>query len=179
MELKLQNSVIQIKYTSGGEYKFISSLKEYIGYYYNIGKKAYAGEKFDVRSPELIEISAITSLKDNPSIFSSSLSSPNILSIPFNFNNESELRYFTKKITQSDPIIIKEIDKNTFDQLKSNPLYQTVEIEFSLNLSEQQLDEIDKLMPGLRSFIEDDYNSLDTSGLDDRVVIVDGKIRIV
>jgi hypothetical protein len=179
MELNLQNNIIQIKYTSGGEYKFVGSSKEYVGYYYNIGKKTYAGERFDIRSPELIELSAAVSLKDNPSIFSSGLSSQKISSIPFVPNNRPMLRYFAKKITQSDSITIKEINKVTFDQLKSNPLYQTAEIEFSYNLSEQQLDEINKLMPGLGSFIEDDINSLNTSGDDSRVVIVNGQIRIV
>ena len=52
----LKNLIVTSKYTSGGEYMFKSTQKEYKGYYYELNGKIYAGKEFKTASYELLKI---------------------------------------------------------------------------------------------------------------------------
>jgi hypothetical protein len=53
-----KNKIIKSKYTSGKEYMFVSTYREYQGYYYESNGKIYAGETYDSAAPELIRINS-------------------------------------------------------------------------------------------------------------------------
>jgi len=168
------NSIVTGKYTIGKEYLLLDTHKEYQGYYYELGDKTFAGKKFDSNAPELIKIASnkVNSLLANSitsayaKVSNFILNNINIPSIPFaptskDFANGYVVRYFIKKIN-SNPIIIKEVNKETFDNTKSDSLYQTLEVNYNFNISETELDNLDKKMPGLKAYLSTD--TLPTSG---------------
>ena len=51
-----KNIIVESKYTSGNEYMFKSTQKEYKGYYYEMNGKIFAGREFKINSNELLKI---------------------------------------------------------------------------------------------------------------------------
>lgn len=166
MSLRIpKNKIVENKYTSGGEYIFADSYNNYQGYYYVTNGKIYAGKEFNVNNKEIIKINKEQNnkLKSNPFTYiygvisKTNIISNKIPSIPFNptnkdYENGFIMRYFVKKIN-SNPIEIKETDKNGFERIKSDPLYQNLEVKYKFNISDKELDELDKKMPGLKAFL--------------------------
>jgi hypothetical protein len=64
------------------------------------------------------------------------------------YSSLSNTRYFYKKVTSTNPIIIREIDQDTYDILKGNPLYITTFIgpNKTIEIAEKEL-------PGLTLFL--------------------------
>lgn len=160
-----KNKIVESKYTSGGEYIFAKTYEKYQGYYYETNGKTFAGKEFDINNKEIIKINKDTNnkLKTNPFTYVYGMLSNNKLinskfnSIPFSpsnkdYENGFVMRYFIKQVN-SNPIIIKETDKNGLEQQTNNPLYQTLEVKYKFNISDKELDEFDKKMPGLKAFL--------------------------
>jgi hypothetical protein len=170
--IKIPQNQIVFKYTSGGEYIIENSNINYQGYYYEINGKAYTGQKFNASgSQPLTKSTPGTNTSNNiPSIIKNNL--PNqlkVTSLPFAYNDHFisgpiTLRYFIKKIND---ILIKEVNKDDYQKSQTDPLYQIVEVKFSYDMSYTYLSNLDKQMPGIKDYIENDYANNPTSGPED------------
>lgn len=162
-----KNIIVTSKYTSGREYMVISTYKEYKGYYYELNNRIFAGKEFSINAPELqkIEVSKINPLLTKASTYVYGL----ISNIQFLSSKptskiynptEEELnrgfvtRYFSKKLNET-PIIIKEIDENSYKELQQNYIYQVILIKWS-TVSDNEIikTQADKEMPGIKAFLE-------------------------
>ena len=166
------NQVVESKYTTGGEFKEAISLKDYKGYYYELNSILYAGKTFDLNAPKLIPIQSRNTLYNKgkstaiysaiTGITSQQIQSPNITSIP---NGPSSIkgidsnvsRFYCRKRNQQ-PIIIKEINEDTYNQLKINPLYQVTTVLFipSPGYAQgipQNINEAESQLPGIKDFL--------------------------
>ena len=137
--------------------RFPDTKKPYIGSYTVInGSKYYNSKTYDENSKLLerytppINANAVASAGSIPTLAAVSLSG-NILSGNENSSlSSSSTRYFYKDLTSPNNLI-KEIDKKAYDQLagKLSNNYQVI----SYNKNTQTLEEVNKQMPGLASFL--------------------------
>lgn len=160
-----QNQAVTSKYTSGKEYMFNSTYREYIGYYYELNQKLFAGKEFSTSAPEIIKIdsSKVNKLLTNPSTYTYGkisgikMNDNNISTLPSSTDNiydkggEEFIRFFCQKENQT-PILIKEISEDTYKSLQNNPLYKTTYIG-NYNDSKHNIDDANKEMPGLKTFL--------------------------
>jgi hypothetical protein len=160
-----KNLIVESKYTIGNEYILLSSYQQYQGYYYEINGKYFAGKEFDQNAPELQKRSSpkSNSLLTLASTFLfGKLSGINVNSntIPTYVYQPTEedygqgysIRYFYKK-NNINPILIREINKETYDLLLNNPLYQVILIRWTIRPENVNIDEAEKQMPGLKAFL--------------------------
>jgi len=162
------NQIVANKYTSGKEYIYKTSYKEYIGYYYELNGKVFAGREFKYNAPILIKINSdsINLLKLNPKTQRYSAISnqqifkeDKIVSLPFNnltnlydrMSGDLFLNFFCKKI-ESNSISIKVINEDTYKKLSENNLYSVTYIG-EYNGIYQTIEEADKIMNGLSIFL--------------------------
>jgi len=160
--MRVPANLIKTNYTAGKEYMYLTSYKEYQGYYYEMNNKFWVGKTYNSNSKELvkIELKNINTLLAQASTYvyglvsgikSSQLSSPKFNSLPktdLDTDTEGDETYYTKKLNVN-PTIIKQINKETFDKLKQDPFYQVI----SLKPDRSNLNQADKQMPGLKSFL--------------------------
>jgi hypothetical protein len=159
------NIITENQYTAGKEYMYVSTYKEYIGYYYIINDKYFTGKTYNNNSSslELIKIKKenINLLLTQASTYIYGLisktkinnSSPSSIISTGNINGGT--RYFSKQVN-ANPILIREISKDTFQQFQNNPFYQTISIDFPEGGyfgNQKSLDEAEKTMPGIKTFI--------------------------
>jgi len=157
-----QNQIILGKYTSGKEYVMLSSHTPYQGYYYEISNKFFAGKEFNTKAPEIIRItsSKFNPLLENPNtaayakISKVRLDNQSPSSIIYQY--DSNARYFSYQIINK---IIKEINKETFDKFKSNPLYLTAMLSYTSGFNSKELDETEKQIPGIKVFVNTSYTN--------------------
>jgi hypothetical protein len=159
--IKVPKNKIEFKYTSGGEYIVKSTYQRYQGHYYELSGKVYAGKEFNVNAPLLVKVDSnevnrlITSPNQSTSLYGAisgmMLPLSSIVSIPF--TGKIGKRFFAKK---NDSNSIKEISEDTFNQIQSDPLYTTQQVDFRYDMSDKELDYFDKNMPGLKTYLEDD-----------------------
>jgi len=153
-------------YTIGGKFIYKDTYKDYQGYYYEINSRFYAGKEFNINSKELIQnnSSEVDPLLANPAtstygkLTKVKIQQNKSTSIPFvptdvDFQDGYKIRYFAKKLNIT-PIFIKEINKVDFYKLSQDPLYQTLEVEYQFNFTNQQIAELNKKMPGLGTYIQ-------------------------
>jgi hypothetical protein len=171
------NITIQSQYTIGKEYIDIKTNKEYQGYYYEINGKTFAGKVFNVLAPELRKITIFDLqnpfLKKASSFLYGTLSKVKLNNTvasgkTFTFTDEEMIqgyktRYFAKKLNET-PILIREISKEEFKILKTNPIYQLAQIDYKLN-NNNDLNKYDQIMPGLGGFLS--KNVINTSSAND------------
>ena len=160
--MRVPANIIEAKYTAGNEFVFTLNYKYYQGYYYELNGKTFVGKEFNANSPELIRSNSsnVNTLLTNSKTYiygfisgvkSSQLLSPKFNPIPktnLDIDTEGDETYYSKKLN-NNPILIKQINKKTFDELKQNPFYQVI----SLKPNRSDLDQVDKQMPGLKSFL--------------------------
>ena len=162
--MKIPSNIITTgKYTIGDEFVLPNTNEPYTGYYYEINGSFFQGKSFNTNAPKIIKKQDSNKLLDNPktktyaqlsNVTSQQLAIPEYSHLPFSnllptdYNGEG-VRYFIKQLNLS-PILIREVNATAFQSLINNSLYQTLAIE-SDNLP--RLDELDKLMPGLKAFL--------------------------
>lgn len=166
-----KNQIIKSKYTAGKEYMFVSTYREYQGYYYESSGKIYAGEKYDSAAPELIKINStnVNRLLTNPFTYIYGkvaknntikfTSTPSVSSVIFDPNSQTTQftnRYFTHKVNIS-PIVIKEISKDTYDKISTDPIYNKIVVKWN-NEGDNTIAiaEAEKKMPGIAAFLKEE-----------------------
>jgi len=161
------NQIVTSKYTIGKEFIVESTYEDYQGYYYEFNDNYYAGKKFNIAAPKLVKLTSnkINPLKKNPNtsaygniakVLVSQLGKVKL--IPFLY--KEGIRYFVKKENDN---VIKEVDKQTFEQFSLDPLYVSLSVNFTYNISGEKLNELDKKMPGIKDYIQSDLNNIPTS----------------
>jgi hypothetical protein len=154
------NLIITSKYTIGNEFLLESDHTNYQGYYYELNGGTFAGKVFDTNAPTLISVtsSAVNDLLINPQTSTyGSVSGANVNVTNFNSTVYigTGLRYFAKRI-DSSPILIKEVNVDTYTKLQSDPFYQTIAVNIPSTDSgadSPALDQADQQMPGLKAFV--------------------------
>jgi hypothetical protein len=129
--------------------RFVVSKVPYVGFYNVIsGSKYFTGKMYTSDSKPLEKYNLVQTA---PSAIASLGSIPTITPL-FPLENTSGIstRYFYKELNRN-PIIIKEIDKSSYNKLATgdNMNYQVI----SYNPSTQSIDEVAKQMPGLKEFL--------------------------
>ena len=157
------NKVVNSQYTSGGEYMFESTYRDYQGYYYESNGNKYAGKEFNANAPLLIKINSsnVNTLLTNPSTYVYGAVSGIILnnqepsSYYFNADTTNNVdRYFISKHNNN---IIKEIDQNTYGQFKNDSLYSSVSLYYQNTFKESDLNAAEQVIPGLKTYISSTY----------------------
>jgi hypothetical protein len=159
-----QNIITENQYTAGKEFMYVATYKEYIGYYYIANDRYFTGKTYNSNSSsfELIKIE-----KENTNLLltqastyiygllsknsTKNLSLPKFNSVPksnLDIDQEGVETYYAKQLNVT-PILIKQINKDTFNSLQSNSFYEVV----SINPSYSNLDEAEKKMPGIKAFL--------------------------
>jgi len=161
--MRVPSNIIEIKYTPGNDFVFSLNYKYYQGYYYELNGKIFAGKEFNANSPELIKPNnnnintLLTDAKTYTYGFLSKIKLNNVSpsSIISKGNINGGMRYFSKKVN-TNPILIKEITKETFKQYQNDPFYQVINIEFPEGGyfgNQKSLDDAEKIMPGIKTFL--------------------------
>jgi len=149
-------------YTSGGEFLIAKTQQRYQGYYYEINDKFYIGKEYKDNSPELIKANSdkVNKLLSNPFTYiygiisGVKISTNKITSIPTSTNPDlidAKVKFYCQKVNQN-PIVIKEIDEDTYKSLQTNPLYKTTYIGI-YNNKNQTPENAEKQMPGIIAFL--------------------------
>ena len=164
------NTIMLNKYTIGDEFVLASSKADYQGYYYEFQGRFFAGKTFNNLSPEIVkkeptfEMSFEEGEDDNSRSISFMSTSSKFPSLPLNDpnnpvflaldiqDNTDSFRYFAKQVN-TNPILIKEISKETFNNLQSNPLYQTLAVRVNSIEDPVTLERINKIMFGIKDFL--------------------------
>lgn len=175
MSIRIPNNQIKENlYTSGNEFVEKSSYKNYKGYYCATGNKFFSGKKYSSNAIEIIKSTPSTNkVKEFDAntlkyFYQAPKSIQNILtdqteikSIKFTpsqdvINKGYATRYFVKK-TNTSPIYIAEISKETFNDLK-NPIYTKVSLTWKVDtgFNQSEIDFLDKSnMVGIKTFLQD------------------------
>ena len=154
------NIIVKDQYTQGKEFIYSDTYENYQGYYYEMNSRYFIGRVFDPNAREILKLQSdkVDKLKLNSklSIFINLLKTKipsNIKISSITPDGRNSIRYFAKKLNYN-PILIKEISEETFNELKIDPTYQTL----ALNLPASDydpaiLDQTNKQMPGIKAFI--------------------------
>jgi len=157
-----QNQIITGKYTIGKEYVILSSHTPYQGYYYELNNKTFAGKEFSTKAPEIIKIfsNKFNSLlsNSNTSVYAkiSKIKLDNQTPSSIIYQNDLNVRYFSYQVINK---LIKEINKETFDRFKNNPLYIILELSYTSGFNEIELDQAELKAPGIKLFAQSSYTS--------------------
>jgi len=184
MSLRYPKNQVKTKlFTNGGEFIYKSSGLDYIGYYHTINNKAYAGPislpdvpqiELDV-NPNILPIGADTNILNAMgnavgfftqayNFAKSNLDTANNIKDKVfpskSLKNTSDsliprtgIHYFVQQINDPNKVI-KETDMNGFNSLQKDPIYKTVSISFSALDVDKQIEDGEKQIPGLKSFLE-------------------------
>jgi hypothetical protein len=175
-----RNQVKSNLYTQGGEFIYKSTGLDYVGYYYTINNKAYAGPvplpnnlflpiELDVnpnKLPEGADTNILHTVGNVAGFFTeaynfakSNLETAQYIKdkvFPSKTITNAQLRvglhYFIQNSTDQNKII-KETDLTSYNQLQKDPVYKTVSIDFSSPDAEKQIEDGEKIIPGLKTFI--------------------------
>ena len=158
-----KNLIVTSKYTSGGEYMFKSTQKEYKGYYYELNGNFFAGKEYKSNANELLKIDinninpflsrASTStygFLSNININSGTVNSLFIINSDESFYEPEVPLFFCKKINETPPKINR-ISEETYISLQKNVIYQTTFIGNYKGIT-QTSDQAYQQMPGLKDF---------------------------
>lgn len=156
------NQIVTSRYTSGKEYIYETSYKEYIGYYYELNGKIFAGKEFRYDAPILIKINSdsINILKLNPktnlysAISNSTMTKEKkIVSIPLILSDGT--KYFAKKLN-SNPIRIFFVSEDTYNEnFNKNVLYSFTFLNFDMEWGFSITDQNRKDIPEIDLFLKE------------------------
>ena len=158
------NQSIKTQYTMGGEYVLPNNVEiPYIGYYYELNGRTFVGNEFRYDAPELLKntLKASNPLLQNSEtleyakISNFKLTTQSSPTIYVNTLKEDSLRYFLKKTNTNDIISIIEVSKETHDQYKNNPFYQSVifNFKYKTGFNNNEIEMAEKTMVGIKEFL--------------------------
>lgn len=161
--MKIPSNLITFNYTSGREYIYISNYRYYQGHYYELNSRYFAGKKYSSNAPELIKAGSpeVNSLLTRSStyvygVLSKKKISDSGLPPAFLYKDESNTRYFLSKVN-TDPILIREVSKETFEKYRNNPFYKSVILNDTGGIDSNELSEAEKIIPGITTFVNTSY----------------------
>ena len=148
-----KNRILENQYTNGTgigkniALRFVKSKIPYVGFYNVVnGIKYFTGKVYSDTSKPLEKYNILATAAKTAAAAGSIATQANSLLGP----KSGTVRYFYKDLNSKD-ILIKEIDKKAYDQIKGqNQLNSQV---ISYNPKTQTLEEVNKQMPGLREFL--------------------------
>ena len=159
----ISSNLIITKYTQGGEFIRADNYADYKGYYYELKGKNYIGKEYNVFAIELLKpgTNQVNTLVNNPStsvygvISGQNIQQVNIISIQFvatqeDINRGYAMRYFVKKANET---LIKETNQTTYNQIKSDPLYQSLELKYDLKSKAENINAYENQLPGITDFL--------------------------
>lgn len=161
------NIITTGKYTIGNEFVTKNTYEPYQGYYYEINNRTFVGKEFDVNSLELIKVQDIPPLVKADKKYAS-LTKVNLSTIvapksvrkkdlsETDAQGKNFYAYFAKKIN-SNPILIREIDRETYSKLKNSSIWQVIRLiatEGDGFISQEELIKAEKQMPGIGIWID-------------------------
>jgi hypothetical protein len=148
-----KNRIVENQYTNGTgigkniALRFTKSKIPYIGFYNIInGTKYFTGKLYSETSKPLEKYNILATAAKAVAAAGSVVTQANSLLGP----KSGSVRYFYKDLNSQD-ILIKEVDKKAYDQLKSQNQVNFQVISYNSKI--QTLDEVNKQMPGLREFL--------------------------
>jgi len=148
-----KNRIVENQYTNGTgigkniALRFTKSKIPYIGFYSIInGTKYFTGKLYSETSKPLEKYNILATAAKAVAAAGSVVTQANSLLGP----KSGSVRYFYKDLNSQD-ILIKEVDKKAYDQLKSQNQVNFQVISYNSKI--QTLDEVNKQMPGLREFL--------------------------
>lgn len=153
--MRAPKNIAKVNYTSGEKY-LDYNYNPYTGYYCEIRGKAYPGKIYTGLAKQLILASSL--VRDNK------VNNYRFIANPNDFQKEHVLRYFIKYIN-AVPIVIKEIDFNTYNNFKNNPVYQVISLKyqvleegstFSGLFDDDEVEQANKKMPGVKLYLQDE-----------------------
>jgi hypothetical protein len=153
--MRAPKNLVKVKYTRGEKY-VDSNFIPYVGYYCELRGKAYPGKVYTgVAKPLKLISSLVKNNKVNGIAF-------NIAST-YDSVEDHVLRYFIKYI-HTVPVYIKEINADTYNSVKNNPLYQTTVLKFTISdrganngfFNMDEVEQADKKMPGVKLFLQEE-----------------------
>lgn len=131
-----KNQILENQYTRGGEFYTSSDGKNYQGYYCIISStKFFTGKTYDSTSKPLTKRIEIPSVANPTSLPKQVLAT----------------RFFIRKVNVQ-PIIIKEVNEDTYESLQNDPIYQTTYIG-TYNGNNQTPDQAEKQIQGIKTFL--------------------------
>jgi hypothetical protein len=162
MSLRIPQNQITSKYTSGGEYLIESSHESYTGYYYELNGGLFAGKTFNVNAPTLIAVQSdkTNSLLLNISTYAYGRVSGTKINTSTVLSQQTpqfaNTRYFSYQTTKS---LIKEINLDTYNNLKSDPIYKIVALDCTNKggFYDSDLQKAEQTIPGITTFVNTSY----------------------
>ncbi len=123
-----KSEITENLYTGGGEFAYKFNSVPYVGYYYStIDGKFFTGKTFTLSSQELVKLANEAKLNSSKN-YGSSLETPT--------DNDYALGYFTRYVAKrvnGGFDTIKEISKEEYESLKTNPLYIISDVKWSIS----------------------------------------------
>lgn len=172
------SNLLNIKYASeeisGANILVLASdlTTPYVGYYYEIGGRTFAGKEYNSFAPELVRKPDTPSSNKNV-LFTSGpsteeysklsgivITSTPLKTIPFTINkqdikNKYKIRYFVKKLYDPN-IIIREVNEESYKLLSKDLFHQLLKLKFTLYPAPTDYDYYDTLMPGLKTYLQNE-----------------------
>lgn len=162
-----KNQLKENQYTSGGEFINPTTNSVYSGFYWEDNGRYFIGKTLDFNATEIKKItsgaikrlnvfnslpSSVHGVLSNNAITFLANSTSTPAGIPPN-SNKGAIRYFIKQ-TNSTPILIREVNQDTFKQIRSNPIYQTIAIKReNIYVGSKDLDTAEAIFPGIKEFL--------------------------
>jgi hypothetical protein len=162
-----KSQLTENQHTPGNEFIDTSNNKVYSGYYFIANGRYFIGKTFDLKAIELkritpTEVNTLNIINNLPFNLPSSITSKLATSVSSDTavvtsisadSSTGRFRYFSKQ-TNIVPIIIKEVSQSTFDNIKSNPLYQTLAISSNnIYVDSPVVNEAEKTFSGIKAFL--------------------------
>jgi hypothetical protein len=134
-----------------------------LNFWEKLNKSLYAGKEFKNNAPKLVKIEDANKLYNRYStalysaisgVTSQQLQQPKLVGVNTSsnvVNRKNTTRFFTKKVNVQ-PIIIKEVNEDTYESLQNDPIYQTTYVG-TYNNTNQTPDQAEKQMQGIKTFL--------------------------
>lgn len=165
--MRVPKNIAKVNYTTGEKY-LDSNFNPYVGYYCEVKGKAYPGKVYTGRTKQLILASSLVKTDNISGInFNSEDTWHKHLETedPFHLEKEYVFRYFVKYIN-TVPIYIKEINIDTYNSVRNNPLYQTLMLKFTISdlggfpnngfFNKEEVERADEKMFGIKLYLQEE-----------------------